>query len=232
MRALIPAGAWRALQPLRFGAVFGRSYDAPRYWRHRLRAYGFTLRGVGHVGMTEAANEAMYEAAAATLRTVCATAGVKLGEARVLDVGCGTGFYAEVCRAAGCASYVGADITDVLFAAMRARYPGYRFVRRDAGREPLPGSHDLVLLIDVTQHVTDARRFDYLIGNVAARVRSGGVLVFTSWLDAWKRETFYERSRTLGAYTAALPGWRLADPVPFRDKWMVAAHKPESSRRG
>ena len=69
---------------------------------------------------------------------------------RVLDVGFGEGYGAEILRAA---DYLGVELDDAVVAHARARYPG-RFERYDGLHLP-PGPFDLVVSFQVIEHVRD-----------------------------------------------------------------------------
>ena len=196
------------------------AYDPARYWSERLGGFGFSLRGVGNKRLTDAQNELDYRAAAVVLLGLCRDAGVDFAGASVLDVGCGTGFYAEALRRMGVRSYLGVDITDVLFGPLRTKLPGFEFRRLDASREELDGLFDLVVMIDVTQHITAEDGFSFAMGNVRRHLAPGGVFVVTSWLDARARGSFYEVSRPMAAYLREFPGWQFSTPLPFRDKFI------------
>ncbi|MHC4549469.1 MAG: class I SAM-dependent methyltransferase [Planctomycetota bacterium] len=220
----------RGLHFLRFWRPSG--YRASAYWRARHRRFGFDLRGVGNLCRSPAANEEEYARAREVFRALCAEQGVDLPRARMLDIGCGTGFYAQVYRDAGGSDYTGVDITDALFPALRERFPAFRFVRADVTQEALDGTYDLITMIDVTQHIVNGDRFDRALRHVRARLAPDGVALLTSWLsERPRRRTLYEVERPRAAYEAALEGCEIGAPRPFRDKFIFAVRSaPEPSR--
>lgn len=109
---------------------------------------------------------------------------------RVLDAGCGNGRLARFLAAAGIAlDYTGLDSSPALLAAARralAGAPGVSAAWLEAdfimNAEALPaGPFDLVALFGVLHHVPGSQRRERLIGELAARTASGGLLAFTAW---------------------------------------------------
>jgi len=212
-----------ASQRRKYGRADG--YDAARYWRDRHSRYGFDLRGVGNKGLSDAENRRAYEEAGGTFVALCREAGVRFETARMLDVGCGTGFYAGVFRDRGGRDYTGVDIADVLLPELRERYPDFRFRQQDVTSEPLEEEFDLIAMIDVTQHITDPAKFSFAMRNLRAALAPSGTLILTSWLDEEARRSYYEVSRSIDRYAAELDGCTIGEPVPFRDKFMFAVRK-------
>ena len=103
------------------------SYRPQEFWEQRL-AEQFDLRGTGETGLSLAYNRACYALRADVLTAALRRAGLPPRGRRVLDVGCGTGFWTDyyVSRGAG---YTGVDIAQVSVDRLAARYPEQRFVR-------------------------------------------------------------------------------------------------------
>ena len=77
-------------------------YRSPEeYWAERHRKYGFDLRGVGHKGLSHEKNQQMYIEARGVFLKLCREEGVDFATAHMLDVGCGTGFYAKIFSESG-----------------------------------------------------------------------------------------------------------------------------------
>jgi len=202
--------------PLRYWGPQG--YRAGRYWSDRLSRYGSDLRGVGNASLTSEENERLHREGAKIFLSLCREEGIEFSRTRLLDIGCGTGYYAELFREGGGTSYLGVDLSDVLFPDLRRRFPGFDFRRLDVSRKRLEGTFDLVIMIDVTQHITSPGGFAFAMRNVRERIAPDGCLILTSWLDSKARKSFYETARGAEAYREAFPGWRMSPPRPFRDK--------------
>lgn len=95
-------------------------------------------------------------------------------DARVADLGCGSGVFTELLRRRGY-SAVGIDISPKLVAVGRAKYPGLELLEGDAENLPFAaGSLDGVLLSGLVHHFPDPRR---LAAEVSRVLKPGGRFV-------------------------------------------------------
>lgn len=197
-------------------------YDAKEYWGDRLASYGFDLRGAGDASLSREENERMYAAARETFLSLCRRDSITLSTARVLEIGCGTGFYTGILRDSGVKDYCGVDITDALFPALKEEFPDFDFRQLDVTEHSLEGTYDLVAMIDVTQHITNPDKFSFAMQNIRNHLGEAGSFIVTSWLDESARESFYEVSRSIEAYRREFPGCSFSEPTPFRDKFIFS----------
>lgn len=202
------------LGPLKYRR--GSGYDAQRYWKERFDRYGTSLRGAGHEGMTEEENQANYAQAEKDLLALLARNDVALDEARVLEVGVGTGYYTSAMRRSNVAHYTGVDITDSLFPELRSRFPDFEFHQQDITQTPVSETFDLVLLIDVAEHIVEEEAFRAAVANLEAAVTPGGYLLIGPFVEAPKRHLFYVRFWSTSEARSMI---RLneIDETPFRD---------------
>lgn len=183
------------------------SYDARNYWERRLRL-DHSLRAVGHRWYSLDYNHWLYRR-----KQLCverALAGVRLRGLRVLDVGCGTGFFTEWYHGQG-ARVIGVDIAKVGVDRLRRRFPHAKFRVADVGDtsfEHVGGSFDILNVIDVLYHIVDDRRFERALHNLASRCRPGGRLLLTDQFAASEDDQPAEhvKKRHLARYQAILPG--------------------------
>jgi SAM-dependent methyltransferase len=179
------------LGPLRYRTADG--YDAARYWRDRFTNHGRTLQAVGDEGLSPAENQQMYEDAAKVFGSVCREQAIDCENARVLEIGCGSGFYAQLLHDWGVGDYVGLDITDVFFPELRDRFPAFDFVRRDITADEVEGTFDLVLMIDVVEHIVSDARFASAMEQVRSCLAPGGLFVVSPMVEERPRSMFYQR---------------------------------------
>jgi SAM-dependent methyltransferase len=131
------------------------------------------------------------------------------GGRRVLDVGCGTGFWTAYYIARG-AHVTGVDIAQVSVDRLAARHPEQRFVRADVSEGVPGGPYDLVNAFDVLYHITDDARWQAALRHLAAAVAPGGLLLVT---DAFAERGALEEHnvmRPLGRYLELLESAGLA----------------------
>ncbi|GJQ19756.1 MAG: hypothetical protein HBSIN02_01110 [Bacteroidia bacterium] len=222
---------WRAIYKMTIGRwkyASRNGYDAERFWGDRFRKYGLNLVGPGHDGFSSEENERSYRDAAKVFMEVCRDEGIDLSKSTVLEIGCGTGFYAELFRSAGVTTYQGIDITDVLFSDLRQRFPGFRFLKADIGSGwvPIEGEFSLVTMIDVAQHIVSRERLDAALDAVDRFLTPQGRFIFTTELERTLAvNAFYETQWILNDFLERLRGWSFGPPRPFRDKYLVCATK-------
>ena len=199
--------------------------------RDRLGGDTWNLRAPGHEGLSEEENAALYAEAAAVLRRTCTAHGIVLGSTSVLDVGCGTGEFTRLCREEGVRRYVGLDLTDVRFPALALAYPAYAFIRADITTTAPPGRFDLVLVLDVLEHVVERSRLRAALTNLRRAVAEGGALFIALPLtEGSPRPFFYLRLWSFDDLASELEDFEVSTPVPWRDGWLVVARRLTSSR--
>lgn len=217
--------AWR----LRLLSLLGYSvepYDPAAFWEDRHIQFGFDIRGVGNIDLTVEENERMYREAKAVMYSVWDRESIDCQQVRLLDIGCGQGFYAEAFRERGGRRYLGIDIADALLPALRRRYPQFDFLKLDVCSQEIPGEFGVILMIDVTQHILDENKFQAAMLNVRSHLAYSSVFVVTSSLARERaRRGLHVVDRPLSAYQDAFPGYKFSHPVPFRDKFLFTIRR-------
>jgi SAM-dependent methyltransferase len=180
-----------------------KTYANPStYWEERLRNH-FDLTGVGYGALGPSYNQTMYEVRLRTLdRALHITGGPITGQ-HVLEIGCGVGFYTEMCRRQAVASYTGVDITAVSVQTLSHKYPEYVFLQADIGDSAFPvrDQFDVILIADVLFHIVDDARFQNAIANLAGCLRPAGRLILSDVLSVNTRLlASHFQSRALSDY--------------------------------
>ncbi len=155
--------------------------DAKDYWEslHR-KDYG--LSSVGYTGVGTPFNAWMYRVRRAVFRRTVRPFIQERGDAEVLDVGSGTGFYLDRWRELGLERITGSDTSAVAVEHLQRRYPSAEVVQLDIGAEPagLAGRQfDIVSVVDVLFHITDDLAYRRAFENLSVLVRPGGLLVLS-----------------------------------------------------
>ncbi|MGH2571935.1 MAG: class I SAM-dependent methyltransferase [Actinomycetota bacterium] len=181
----------KLIGPYRYRSPSG--YDAARFWRDRLEKYGPSLRGVGDEGLSEEENRARHSETSRILMKALAGSDVRLPSARVLEVGCGSGFYTKKLQEAGVQSLMGIDITDALFPMLRTQFRDYEFRVADITADPIVGEFDLILMIDVLEHIVTDVGLRNAVGHLRGALAPGGLLLLGPVMPRARRHLFYVR---------------------------------------
>lgn len=188
------------------------SFDAGAYWQDRVVA-GADLGVVGHRSVGPAYNQQIYERRVEVLEAMLDRHVSKpVEDLRVLDIGCGNGFYTEFWAARGVRHYVGADISRATIEHLAPRFPDYEFVHRDItdGDDAAisdMGSFDLVTVFDVLYHIIDDERFARAVDFVAGAVAPAGVVLvmdnlFERRYQLTRHMVYRARGEYLGTFNA------------------------------
>lgn len=178
------------------------TYRPGEYWERTLSEQ-FDLRGTGEPGLSLEYNRACYQLRREVLDRALADAGLDPRGKRVLDVGCGTGFWTEYYSGRG-SDYTGLDITATSVAKLQAAYPNARFIHSDVSEAELEGSYDLVNVFDVLYHVTDEARWETALTRLARAVAPGGALLVTDAFTETSKPAEHNRMRSLARYREVL----------------------------
>jgi len=194
------------------------SYRPAEYWERTLSEQ-FDLRGTGEPGLSLAYNRACYQLRREVLDRALAEAGLDPRGKRVLDVGCGTGFWTAYYTGRG-ADYTGLDIAPTSVAKLQAAYPHARFIHSDVSEAELDGAWDLVNVFDVLYHVTDDAKWEAALARLARAVAPGGALLVTDLFSAPQGLAEHNKMRPLERYRAVLD----ASGVRFEYAPLVPTH--------
>lgn len=196
------------------------------YWEKRLGRH-FDLTGAGHAGLGPHYNAWLYKSRLEALEKGLASIKRTLKGARVLEAGCGTGFYTEYCLRRGVHTYVGVDITSVSVEILRERYPEFRFVQADITKEIIGGDFDVVMAADVLFHIVDDAAFERAVQNLCSVLSPNGLLIISDVFPAFTVQVApHVRLRSLDEYNRLLsenhirlvliePIFAILQPPPF-----------------
>jgi SAM-dependent methyltransferase len=183
------------------------SFDPRSYWEGRL-TQNPTLCGVGYAGLGQKYNEWLYRVRRRIFLREAALLPVNWNQARVLDVGSGTGFYIQRWRELGVPSITGSDLTDASVSRLQDKFEEQKFVRLDIGTpltdQPL-GSFDAISAFDVLFHITDDHRYEDAIANIYNMLKPGGWLLLSdNFLHSPTQRATHQVSRSLTEITSFL----------------------------
>lgn len=205
--------------PLKYGK--GNDYAAHKYWCDRFSKYGLSLKGAGDEGLSEEENKKMYAEAAKVFTDLCLREGADFQSISVLEIGCGTGFYTHLLHNLGVKSYVGVDITDVLFPELRRKFSQFRFIKKDITSDKIEGKFDLIVMIDVIEHIVNEAKLSFAMENVKKCLSDNGIFIIAPILNTNKRHLFYLRSWSLEDIKRRFSGYVFEELISFRNSHIL-----------
>jgi SAM-dependent methyltransferase len=180
------------------------TYRPREFWQQRLSEQ-FDLRGTGETGLSLAYNQACYQLRRRVLDKALADVGVDPRGKRVLDVGCGTGFFTDYYLQRG-ADVTGIDIAPASVERLAARFPQARFQLADVSETRIADRYDIVNAFDVLYHITDDERWARALRFLSEAVAPGGVLLVTDSFSDRPGLAEHNRSRSLERYRQVMEG--------------------------
>lgn len=154
------------------------SFDQATYWRDRVSGK-MGLGAVGHRSLGAAYNRWIYQRRVDVLNSLRNEA-IKIdSDVRVLDLGCGSGFYESYWQSRGVRHLTGVDISAQNVATLQQTYPDYRFVESDLTKSTasIEGQQDIVTLFDVLYHIVDDAAVCRVLGFCCAHLAKNGRLL-------------------------------------------------------
>ncbi|MCK4965695.1 class I SAM-dependent methyltransferase, partial [bacterium] len=170
--------------------ILPHKYDPVKYWEKRLKG-NFNLIGVGNRRYSEEKNREMYDVKKNIFSGMLKNVNIDIAGKKVLEIGCGVGYWTEYCRDSGCADYVGIDISETAVRTLQEEYPDYRFISGDVSELKMDEQFEIVLMIDVTQHIVDDEKFKKSMEFIKSSLEKNGHFVVTSWLRNKVRDKYY-----------------------------------------
>jgi SAM-dependent methyltransferase len=163
----------------------------------------------------------MYRVRSATFDRAIKRLPIDLAQARVLDIGSGSGFYMDRWLKAGAREVVGSDFTQAAVTALTRLFPTSDSIQLDiAGsvRQLAGQSFSVVSAMDVLFHITDDVAYDTALQNISNLLQPGGFFLFSdNFVRSGTLRADYQVSRSLPQIAGSLDraGFRVVSRVPM-----------------
>jgi toxoflavin synthase len=117
---------------------------------------------------------------------------------RVLDLACGTGYYAKELRRRGAARVVGVDLSEAMIRATRAQEEkeplGVEYVHADAGALERLGDFDLVTGFHLLHYASSFEHLSGMCKSIARNLKAGGRFVgYQMNYDMARQPHYYDK---------------------------------------
>ena len=166
-------------------------------WDERYRT--FSLDESGCLGAGDRPNRLIYRVKKQALRRLLGSAGFDARRHfRVLDMGCGFGYFAAFYHAEfPAASYTGVDISTRAIDRAKEMLPAGEFYADDivSWRHPTNVRFDVVQAIEVLQLIVDDGAFEAALGNFERHLADGGVILLPMAFSERKSANEHQRFR-------------------------------------
>jgi SAM-dependent methyltransferase len=173
-------------------------YNPERFWQGRLERK-FSLAGVGLRRRGENFNRWVYRARLDRLKEVLSRHKIEVAGKRILEMGCGTGYYIDFWHSLAPSFVMGIDIATKSVEELDRRYPYYVFRKADIS-QPLSYSgegFDIITAFDILFHIVDETGFEAAIANIRAYAGEGAYILLTDVFgqrSAFIRKHHFSRS--------------------------------------
>jgi 2-polyprenyl-3-methyl-5-hydroxy-6-metoxy-1,4-benzoquinol methylase len=160
----------------------------------------------------------VYTEAGEVFSQFCQNNGVSFKNKRILEIGCGTGFYTELISALGeNLDFVVLDVTDIKFPELQAKFPYLKFIRADI-THPISDMKpfDIIVMIDVVQHIVTDKGFRAAMLNISKLLAPHGVFIVAPISSRRSKDLFYVRSWLLEDFHYAFSGYHFSKLQEFR----------------
>ncbi len=160
-------------------------YDPQKYWENRLKSR-FDIVAVGHPTFNRMYNDHLYKLQLLVLKDTLRKHYISLPGKKVLDVGCGTGFFSRF-YLRNRAQVTGIDITTTSVEALRISLKDGKFITMDiseripANEEFLEDRFDIINMLNVIFHIVEDEKFEIALENLAVCMKEGGYLLLSDY---------------------------------------------------
>ncbi len=170
-------------------AMPDRPYEPLSYWSNRLKE-GSRLAATGTRPFGEEYQRYLYRLKERSITRILRPYRDRIQDGRVLNVGCGWGYFEPMFKRMGAREVVGVDFVDETIRELKATRPEFEYHRANIS-EPWPvalqgRTFDLVTSIDVLYHIVHPESFTHALRNLCGACDPDGGLLM--WSDAPQRK--------------------------------------------
>lgn len=196
----------------------GEAFDNIGYWRKRIGQCP-TLQGTGTSGLPPAWQAWLYRGKGRAYRRLLGRNRVAIAGRRILDFGCGTGYFEDFWEGMGSSQTYGIDIVPEVIERLAREHPDRRYVCADIVRDTpdlTALKPDMITAIDVLYHLVDDDVLVRTLAPLVALLPPGGHVLFTDALHEHAASASHVRFRSFNQWRQimAVLGLEFVDREP------------------
>lgn len=172
--------------------------DPQSYWQRRHSQTD--LGTVGFIGFGVPYNFWMYKVRSVVFNSIVAEQKLNLKQAKILDIGSGSGFYLKRWKALKATDITGSDFSQRALKKLRTTFRKVKLIHLDI-TSSIPKSrqekYSLVSAFDILYHIVDDQKYAKAIANISSLLKNGGIFIFSeNLLNKHCRRGLYQVSRS------------------------------------
>jgi 2-polyprenyl-3-methyl-5-hydroxy-6-metoxy-1,4-benzoquinol methylase len=221
-------------------AIRGKKYNTQtgyredKYWEDRHKKFKGDFRAVA--SYSEEVDD-RYPRQREQFIQILKSHDFKIEGCRVLEFGCGNGFWGGVMLERGVAKYTGIDISPTAIEYCQHSYPKGNFVQHHLGSEHLSlnETFNLVCSIDVTQHVVEKPKLVQFLSDMKTHADPGSLIFCTSYIVEQAQSGVRAQAKNVNFVVGwsmedlkeGFAGCELVNTHEFWDKTLLVFRKPQ-----
>ena len=204
------------IQYLKYKKIKGYNYR--KYWDERFREFGLNPKGSGDKTLSINQNEELYDNKRKIIYQLINK--YKIHFNSVIEIGVGSGKITKLMEKLT-KNYIGTDVTNILFDDLRTEFKNFTFIQKDITQSKLMNKYDLILMIDVTQHIVEDKMFNKSMNNIKSGMTDDSFFFVTTYgYDRYFG--FYEKARIVSSYEKH---FNVIEKISFNDKLLLVCNK-------
>ncbi|MBS3156581.1 class I SAM-dependent methyltransferase [Candidatus Woesearchaeota archaeon] len=213
----------KIVEPIKYGNK--EDYNVEKYWHDRFLKYDLNIKGASNDGISEEENYRMYKWAETIFINILRNKNLNPKTLKVLEIGLGNGFYTNIMNQLKVKNYTAIDITNILFSKLESKFPKYSFIKKDVTQEKLEGSYDLIIMMDVIQHIVNDSKLEFAFNNIKSCLSDKGIFILTPINKKTQKHLFYIKWRSLENIKKNFEDYNISEPIKFKGELLITIQK-------
>lgn len=173
-----------------------KNIDPTQYWQQRHQKTD--LATVGYIGLGLPFNYWMYRVREKVFDQTVLQEHLNLSQAKILDIGSGSGFYINRWRNLKAKNITASDFSSRALKQIKKSFRKLKTLEMDITLSPPKnlGQYDIISAFDILYHILDDKKYDRAINNIYKLLKPDGVFIFSENLTEKTERGPYQVSRS------------------------------------